>query len=81
MRKADMTEKKIARIIEKREKKKFISQLQTMAEKEGHIPPMPFLLLRKTARPFHYAGGVYCGVLLGLMSVLVSFFISLLLNL
>jgi hypothetical protein len=77
-----MTEKKLTGIIEKREKKKFLSRLQTMAEKEGHIPPMPFLLLRKTARPLHYAGGVYCGVLLGLMSVLVSFFIAtLLLNL
>jgi len=74
-----MKEKKLITIIEKREKKKFISHLQTLAENEGHIPPMPFLLLRKMAQPFHYAGGVYWGVFLGLLSVLLSFFIAMLL--
>jgi len=72
---ADMTEKKLTKIIEKRERKKFISELQTLAEKEGHIPPMPFLFLRKMARPFHYAGGAYWGVFLGLLTVLLNFFI------
>jgi hypothetical protein len=70
-----MTEKKLTRIIEKREKRKFTSRLQTMAENEGHIPPMPFLLLRKMARPFQYAGGVYWGVFLGLLTVLLNYFI------
>jgi hypothetical protein len=70
-----MTDKNLTRIIEKREKKKFISRLQTSAENEGHIPPMPPLLLRKMARPFQYAGGVYWGVFLGLLTVLLDYFI------
>ena len=70
-----MTEKKLIKIIEKREKKKFFSQLQKLAEREGLIPPMPFLLLRKMERHFHYAGGVYWGVFLGLLTVLLNFFI------
>jgi hypothetical protein len=60
-------------ILERRERKKFLSQLQASAEKTGHIPPTPFLLLRKMARPLQYVGGALMGIFLGILTLVFNF--------
>ena len=62
----------ILTILERRERKKFLSQLQAWAEKTGHIPPMPFLLLRKMACPLQYVGGMLLGIFLGIFTLVFN---------
>ena len=67
-------ESKIKEIIEYRERNKMLSELQSLAEQEGHIPPMPLLLLRKMEKLLVYSGGCFWGLLLGVCSTTVSLF-------
>lgn len=55
-------DEEILTILEKKEKKRFLNLLQNQAEKEGNIPPMPFLFLKKTSLPLQYAGGILLGI-------------------
>ena len=63
----------ILTILERRERKKLLSYFQGAAEKTGHIPPIPFLLLRKMARPLQYAGSVLLGIFLGIFTLVFNF--------
>ncbi|MFX0201096.1 MAG: hypothetical protein ACFFCW_33675 [Candidatus Hodarchaeota archaeon] len=62
-------------ILERREREKFLSQLQATAEKMGYIPPAPFLLLRKMARPLQFVGGMLLGISLGIFTLVLNFFL------
>lgn len=68
-----MTDEEIVTILEKKEKKRFLNQIQIQAEKEGHIPPMPFLFLKKTSRPLRYTGGILFGIFLGVSILVFNF--------
>lgn len=65
--------KEISNILVRRERKKILSQLQASAEKAGHIPPMPFLLSKKMARPLGYIGGMLLGIFLGIFTLVFNF--------
>ena len=65
-----MVDEEILTIREKKERKRFFRQIQNQAEEEGHIPPMPFLFLRKISHPIQYMGGIIFGIFLG-VSILV----------
>lgn len=60
-------------ILERRERKKILSQLQGLAEKTGHIPSRPFLLLEKIAFPLQYFGGMLIGVFFGIFTLVFNF--------
>lgn len=66
---------KLDTIINEVERKKFISELQSGAERDGHIPPMPPLFLRKMEKPLQFVGGALWGILLGMFSVVVTYVI------
>lgn len=68
-----ITDEEIVTILEKKEKKRFLNQIQIQAEKEGHIPPMPFLFLKKTSRPLQYTGGILFGIFLGVSILVFNF--------
>lgn len=55
---------RLEEIIKERERKKFLSELQSAVEREGHIPPMPALFLRKIEKQLQYAGGFFLGLVL-----------------
>ena len=63
----------LEKIIRERERRRFLSELQAAAEKEGHIPSMPTLLLRKMEKPLQYAGGLFWGLFLGIITIIISF--------
>jgi hypothetical protein len=65
--------KEILAILEGRERKKILSQLQASAEKTGHIPSRPFLLLEKIALPLQYSGGMLLGIFLGIFTLVFNF--------
>lgn len=60
-------------ILERRERKKILSQLQGLAEKTGHIPSRPFLLLEKIAFPLQCFGGMLIGVFFGIFTLVFNF--------
>ncbi|MDR4509882.1 MAG: hypothetical protein MRJ65_16885 [Candidatus Brocadiaceae bacterium] len=62
-------------MLEKKERKRILLQLQISAEKEGSISRMPFLLLKKLACPLQCIGGIVLGIFLGVFSTLISFII------
>ena len=66
-------DEEILTILEKKEKKRFLNLLQNQAEKEGNIPPMPFLFLKKTSLPLQYAGGILLGIFLGVSILVFNF--------
>ncbi len=68
-----MVDDEILAILEKKERKKGFCQVQTRAEKEGHIPPMPFLFLKKMSRPLQYTGGILLGIFLGVSILIFNF--------
>ena len=70
-----ISEEEIIYIIEKRERRKVLSHFQSLAEREGHIPHMPFLLLERMASPLQYSGAVLLGIILGLVVVFFDFII------
>ena len=74
-----MMDKKILKIIEERERRKCLSHLQSQAESNGDIPRMPFLYLRKLLKPLQYTGGILLGLYAGLFSVIINYFIIVLL--
>ena len=63
----------LEKIIRERERRRFLSELQAAAEKEGHIPSMPALFLRRMEKPLQYAGGLFWGLFLGIITVIISF--------
>lgn len=65
-----MIDEEILTILEKKERRRFFKQIQIQAEEEGHIPPTPFLFLKKTSHPLQYMGGILFGIFLG-VSILV----------
>ena len=67
---------RLEEIIKERERERFLSELQSAAEREGHIPPMPELFLRKIEKPLQYAGGLFWGLFLGIITIFASFLIS-----
>lgn len=68
-----MIDEEILTILEKKERKRFFNQIQTQSEKEGHVPPMPFLLLKKMAHPLQYMGGILLGIFLGIFILVFNF--------
>lgn len=74
-----MIEEEILNILEKRERKKFLNQIQVQSVEEGHIPPMPYLFLRKLANPLQYTGGILLGIFLGLFTLILNFVLFVLL--
>ncbi len=66
-------EREVYIYLEKRERKKFLFQLQSRAEEEGHIPPMPFLLSHKLSLPLQYMGGMLFGIFLGTCVLLFNY--------
>jgi len=66
-------ENRLGKIIKERERRKFFSELQAAAEKEGHIPSMPALFLRRMEKPLQYAGGLFWGLFLGIITIIISF--------
>lgn len=68
-----MINEEIVTILEKRERKRLFSHLQASAESERHIPPMPFLILRKTSRILQHTGGVLIGIILGIFTLIFNF--------
>jgi hypothetical protein len=69
-------ENRLGKIIKERERRKFLSELQAAAEKEGHIPSMPALFLRRMEKPLQYAGGLFWGLFLGIITIIISFLLS-----
>lgn len=65
-----MVDEEILTILEKKERKRFFEQIQNQAEEEGHIPPTPFLFLKKTSHSLQHMGGILFGIFLGI-SILV----------
>jgi len=65
--------------ISERERKKFLSHLQVLAEKEGQIPSMPFLFLRTMAQPLRYAGGFLLGLFIGVFTIIVAYYVGIML--
>jgi hypothetical protein len=70
-----MIDREISIVLEKIERKRCLSQIQESAKEDGHIPHMPFLLLRKFARHLQYSGGILLGCIAGLFALLVNFII------
>ncbi len=68
-----MIDDEILTILEKKERKRFLNQIQAQSEKEGHIPPTPFLLLKKLAHPLQYTGGILFGIFLGIFILVFNF--------
>ncbi len=68
-----ITDDEILTILEKKEKRRFLSQLQSRSEQEGHVPSMPFLFFRNMAYPLQYAGGILLGIFLGVSTLLFIF--------
>lgn len=68
-----ITDEEILTILEKKEKKRFLNQLQSKSEEEGHIPPMPFLFLRWMACHLQYTGGILFGIFLGVFILVFNF--------
>jgi hypothetical protein len=74
-----MSDKEVLAILEKKERKKVLSRLQSLAEEEGHVPPPPCLLLGRMAQAFQYSGGILIGVFLGLFTLVFNFILFVLL--
>lgn len=70
-----MADNELLAILEKRERRKILSELQTAAEKEGRVPPTPFLLLRKMAYPLQCIAGVLLGIFVGVFTVFTNFLV------
>lgn len=70
-----MESQEIASILERQERQRCLLTLQERAEAEGQIPPRPFLLLRAMARPLHYVGGILLGIFLGVLTLLLNFYV------
>ena len=68
-----ITDDEILTILEKKEKKRFLSQLQSRSEKEGHISPAPFLFLRKLGNILQYTGGILLGIFSGIFTLLLIY--------
>lgn len=74
-----MLESQTRSFIEQSERKKVFALLQKKAEQDGHIPPTPSLLLRKTGRFLQFVGGAYLGFLVAVTAVLFNFLLFVLL--
>ena len=74
-----MVDKDLLMAIKERERKKFLAHLQALAEKEGQIPSMPFLFLRKMAQPLRYTGGFLLGLFIGIFTIIVAYLIGIIL--
>lgn len=70
-----MADNELLAILEKRERKRLFSELQTSAEKEGQVPSAPFFLLRKMAYPLQCIAGVLLGIFLGVFTLLANFLV------
>lgn len=68
-----MTDKEILAILEKKEKRRLLNQIQAQSEKEGHVPPTPFLLLKKMTPALQYTGGILFGIFLGVFILIFNF--------
>lgn len=68
-----MNEKEISDILDKIERKKFFRLIQTQAEKERHISPAPFLLLKKLGNVLQYTGGILLGIFSGIFVLLLIY--------
>lgn len=68
-----MVDEEIVAILEKRERKRFFNQIQAHSEKEGHVPPMPFLLLKKMACHIQFTGGILFGIFCGVFILVLNF--------
>jgi hypothetical protein len=66
-------DEEILAILEKIEQKRVLNQIQLQAKEDGHIPPLPFLLLKKLARPLQYTGGIIIGIFLGIFILFFNF--------
>ena len=62
-------------ILERRERRRILAELQAAAEERGEIPPMPRLLTRSLARPLGYAGGALVALACALVALLANFFV------
>jgi hypothetical protein len=65
------TERK--RAILERETFAILMELQRQGEREGTTPASPLLVLRRYASYFEYIGGIFLGILLGVMVLLFNF--------
>lgn len=74
-----MVDKEVVVILEKRERRMFLNQMQAQAEEEGYIPRMPFLFLRKMSHLLKYAGGILLGIFLGVFILVFNFILFVLL--
>ena len=70
-----MVDEEILTILEKMEQKRFFNQIQSQAEEEGHIPPMPFLFLKEMSHPLQYMGGILLGIFLGVSILVFNFLV------
>ena len=70
-----MKNKEIIAIIEALERKRIFQKLQNSAEKDGHIPPMPNLILIKLGRPIQIVGGILIGLIVGIFTVIANYYI------
>ena len=68
-----MIDKDILTILVKMARKEILAEHQAAAERAGDIPSMPFLILRKIARPLQYTGGLLLGIMVGVMALLINF--------
>lgn len=68
-----MIDEEILTILEKKERKRFFKQIQDQSEKEGYVPPNPFLFLEKMAHPLQYTGGILFGIFLGIIILIFNF--------
>lgn len=68
-------DEEILTILEKREHKRFFNQIQSQAEEEGHIPPMPFLFLKGMSHPLQYIGGILFGIFLGVSILIFNYLV------
>lgn len=68
-----MADEEIVTILEKIERKRFFIQIQAQAEKEGHVPRMPFLFLRKLSKYLQYTGGILLGIFLGIFTLILTY--------
>ena len=66
---------KVREILERRERRRILAELQAAAEERGEIPAMPRLLTRRMAGPLRYAGGALVAFASALLALLGNFFL------
>lgn len=70
-----MITREIEIIIEKEERQRHLSELQTRMQEEGIIPQPPFLLVHTLRRLLEYIGGACLASIVGTFVLVINFIV------